>query len=59
MVNGKDGGGHEPGDTQDGVDDDTDSHDQQVQVIATTFLNINNIPQSAGPGDSHHPSEHT
>ena len=39
MVNGEDGGGHEPRKTHDGADHDQDGQDQQVQVVAAPFLN--------------------
>ena len=38
VVNGEDGSGDEPGDAEDGVDDDTQRHQQQVQVVPASLL---------------------
>ena len=38
MVEGEDGGGDEPGEAQDRVDEDADGDDQQVEVVAAAFL---------------------
>ena len=39
MVDGEDSGGHEPGQAQDGVDDDADGDNEEVQVVPASFLN--------------------
>ena len=40
MIDWEDRGGDEPWDAEEWVDNDADGHDQQVQVVAATFLNI-------------------
>ena len=38
VVNGEDGSGDEPGYAEDGVDDDAQRHQQEVQVVPATLL---------------------
>ncbi len=38
MVDGQDGGRHEPGQAEDGADDDQEGHHEQVQVVTAAFL---------------------
>ena len=38
MINGEDGGSHEPGQPKDGADDDNQSQNEKVQMVTSAFL---------------------
>jgi hypothetical protein len=38
VVDGQHGGRHEPGQAEDGADDDQEGHHEQIQVVAAAFL---------------------
>ena len=44
MCDGEDGAGHVPGYPQQGVDEDGEAQDQQVQVVATTLTQLVLLP---------------
>ena len=44
VVDGEHGGGDEPGEAEDGADDDQEGHDEEVEVVATAFLEMGSSP---------------
>ena len=40
MVDGEHGGSHEPGQTEDGTDDNENSDDQKIEVVAAALLQM-------------------
>ena len=40
VVDGEDRGGDEPGNAKNRVDHDANRHDQQIQVVAASFLKV-------------------
>ena len=41
MIDGQDGCRDEPGQAEHGADDDQDGHDEQIKMVAASFLSTN------------------
>jgi len=53
VIDGQDSGGHEPRGADQGADADLDDDDEHVQVIATSFLRVQEQKQTSLVGGEH------